>query len=530
MRFRLPFLIIAFVLLIPWALLLNLGDHHLFVHTDESRRALVSMEMFFNQNFWLPTINGESYLNKPALYSWWVSLFYYLFGDFSELSLRYSTVIALLAFLFIIGLFTKKEKGNMYALLVVACVLTNSRTLFYDSFLGMIDFPFSILAYASMMSLYSIGNHGSLRIAFIVSYLLGGFAFLVKGMPAAAFTGINTIVYLCMCRKQWRKLFSVDHFIGILIFAMTVLIYYGHYHLRSSMSIETIVSTIFTEASKRTVVRFGIWNTIKHIFIFPIDTFINFLPWTLPLVSLASKEVRKQVLTGKYEFYCLATLLGNLIVYWTSPEVTPRYLHTLTPFVFSLSISCTQAMSQIRYKWLKTSFLVLSSILCFAIVAVPYYEAGRNAPETIGFGPIVLCLIGLSFFKTIIKGRTQHSVLAFACIILITRVCYDVYLLPQRAYDREHLRKQAIEVGQITYGKPLYLFHTWLQDGSTFYIARERQEVLRITKHWCHSCFLIISRKELEKHPSLKSIKQIQTLFQDEALHLVWINSKEKIL
>ena len=80
----------AFLLLIGY--LFNLGVQPLYL--EEPRRTIVAMELLENQNFWVPTLIGEYYYNKPPLYNWLLIAFSKLFDGFNEFGLRLPTVLS----------------------------------------------------------------------------------------------------------------------------------------------------------------------------------------------------------------------------------------------------------------------------------------------------------------------------------------------------------------------------------------------------------------------------------------------------
>ena len=84
---------LALLVLAP-ALLLNLGLLPLIA--DEPIRALVALELKLHGNFFVSTLQGESYFNKPPLFNWLLLGFFQLFGTVEEWVIRLPTVLALL--------------------------------------------------------------------------------------------------------------------------------------------------------------------------------------------------------------------------------------------------------------------------------------------------------------------------------------------------------------------------------------------------------------------------------------------------
>ncbi|SMF64539.1 ArnT family glycosyltransferase [Pseudobacteriovorax antillogorgiicola] len=522
-------MLVLIILLLPLALLINLGEHHLFVHTDEPRRALVSLEMMLSGKYMTPTLNGIYYLNKPALYSWWVAFFYWLGGDFSEWNLRLSTIAALTCYLGLAYRFVRLQTGSAIAIITTLALATNARTLYYDSFLGMIDFPFSFFAFMSMAAIFHYGEKDRDLKGYFIAYSLAAVAFLIKGLPGAAYVGITMLVYHMALKRRYGFLWSKHHILGASVFLLILAVYYGFFFLINDVSPELMFQTILSESTKRTVVRFGLGQTLLHIAYFPIDMFINFLPWNLPILLLAYKPIRDAIWQKSFFRFCIITFLANVSVYWTSPEVTPRYLHSLAPFFFAVSTGCLMEAYRLQVRglgWLSRVMIGLGTILVVAMVAVPLFEQGRNAPEGILWAPLLYGGASGILLYGFFRQPGPEKYLYFAALLLVGRVCYSHLMLPSRAYDRQHFKDQAIALGSLTQGSPLYLYDgTWLQDGSTFYISRERQEILAPTNKICQQCYLIVYDHHLVEKPDWHSITTIETLFQDKPLHLVWTGS-----
>ncbi len=506
------------------ALFINLGSHHVFVHTDEPRRAIVSLEMIFSGDFLTPTIYGEFYYNKPPLFNWLIIASYKIFGSYSEWALRVPSVLALLLLTAVIFLINRRFLGFEKAALVALAFVTSTRLLFYDSFLGMIDLPFSLLIYPMFMAIFYFGEKKKYLSLFMTSYLLMALGFLVKGLPAVAFQGLTLFVYFLFF-DRFKRLFYWQHFVRGLTAVGLLALYYLAYFNATGVDPGTIGSVIFSESSKRTIVRFGIEKTLLHLIKFPIDTLANFTPWSLLVVLLFFKKVRKDLFKNRFIKFNMLCLLANIIIYWTSPEVVPRYLFMMLPLFLSVLIESYYLAQQQLPKvarFYQNLFLGLSGLLALAALVIPLVESGRNAPEGVLLGPLFFFVVSVAIVYLMFKNR--HGILfGLALLIIIMRLEYSSLLLPQRAFDREHYRQGALKVAEITKGKPLWLYRgNWLQDGSTYYISRERQDILRKKKHgFDESGFYIMSFEEAQDL-KVESVYQFYTLFYKNPLQLVY--------
>lgn len=471
---------IIILLLFP-ALFINLG--YMTMIDDEALRALVAMEMDIFGNYIVPTINGEYYYNKPPLYNWILLLFFKLTGTISEFTCRLPTVIFLLLYGATIFYFFKKHFSTKTAFINSLVLITCGRMLFWDSLLGLIDVCFSWLMFMLFMVIYHQGEKEKWQRLFVLSYLLTALGFMMKGLPAIVFQGITLLAYF-IDKKQFKKLFTWQHILGGLVFLGIVGTYYLLYHQYNSL--ENVFTTLFNESSKRTVTNYGIGRTVLHLFTFPFEMFYHFLPWTLLVIYFFKKGVHRLILEHPFIRYNALIFLANIPIYWSSPEVYPRYLLMLAPLIFSVFIYLHQKHQEqntVHFKILDNFFVIiviLTTLLSFnpfflaRIQFVPYLY-----PKTLLLN---LSLIGLSWW---IWKNTQHRILIFVAVLLIARIGFNWFVLPDRNANDwgDEVRKSAIEVGKLTKGESMYLHGgTLLQATTLFYLLKERKAVVLTTK------------------------------------------------
>lgn len=250
---RNPWFFYAFsVLMLFPALLWHLGFLAINFPTDEPTRAIVALEMIVSGNYITPTINGDFYYNKPPLYNWIIIAYYKLAGNYSEFTLRLPVVVGLLLFGLTIFWFVRRHLGNKQGFIVAILFITSGRILFWDSFLGLIDITFSWLVYLSFMLIYHFREKKQYLALFLVSYLLTGITFLMKGLPSLVFQGI-TLLAIFSYNHEFRKLFSWRHFAGIGLFLLIIGAYYYAYFQVHPFDFR-IFKTLFSESEKRTII------------------------------------------------------------------------------------------------------------------------------------------------------------------------------------------------------------------------------------------------------------------------------------
>jgi len=424
------FLTITIVLLTIPAFLINLGVEPLI--DDEGIRGLVSLEMIIRHNFLIPTEGGELYFNKPPLYNWILILFFKLLGSYSDSVLRIPTVVFLYLYSASIFLIIRNIYGNRIGFLSALVFLTCGRVLFYDSFKGLIDMSFSWLVYLSFFSIYYFSKKEKYLQMFLIAYLLTALGFLLKGIPAIAFLGITLLTWF-IAEKKWKKLFSWQHVVGLLLFFIVLVAYYYNYYLKNPDYFLTLVKTIFNESTKKTIIGTGISRGIVHLFTFPFEFFYHFFPWTIFVIYLFQKEAARAIWNEPFLRFSIITFLSNIVVYWISPATYARYLFMFLPLAF-VPLIFLHLREEVRqtalYKFVNVTFIVMFAIVLIGSTLVPVVNVTRIVPWAAlkGSGLFVSVALILYLYLKNRKFRFEYMII----LLLVARVGFDWFIIPSR--------------------------------------------------------------------------------------------------
>jgi 4-amino-4-deoxy-L-arabinose transferase-like glycosyltransferase len=393
----------AALALLPAALLIQLGLMTFI--DDEAIRSLVALEMKLSGNYVTPTLHGEYYYNKPPLYNWILLAFFSMAGTFNEFTARIPTLLSLCGYAATVFFVFKPKYGTRIAFLNAFVLLTCGRILFWDSILGLIDICFSWVMFGLFMVVYHTFRKGNFLQLFLLSYLLTAVGFLMKGLPALVFQAFTLSAYF-LYKGQFRRLFSAGHFLGVGLLAAIVGSYYLVYHQYNDLG--NVFATLFDESLKRTGVRFGVWRTVLQIASFPLEMLYHFLPWSLMILYFFRRGIRRQILQDDFITFNLIVFGANIIVYWTSPEVYPRYLLMLAPLLFSAFLYLHDDHAERRsFAWRIIDGVFFAFLLLIVAgsvapvflertqqVAGLYFKTGFLALSSIGLTDIVLAAKG----------------------------------------------------------------------------------------------------------------------------------------
>lgn len=464
---------VLIILLIFPALLINLDL--LTMTEDESIRALVALEMKYSGNLIVPTLNNTFYYSKPPFYNWMLLLFYNIFQDTSSWTLRLVTVISLLLFAYIIFVINKKFIKKELALLIALVYVTSGRIMFWDSMIAYIDIPYSLITFVQIMLIYILHKSKNYWLLFVLSYLLMAIGFLMKGYTSPVFQGISLLVFF-VWRKEFKKLFSIQHLAGITISIFIIGSYYFLYNQYNDIT-NTFVP-LLDQSLRRTAVHESIdyISTIKHLFTYPFENIYHFLPWTLLVVLLFNKSVIKQIISNDFVAFNALMFLTNIVVYWVSVEVYPRYILMLTPMIFTVLIyvyDYNKTNKTHNYKVLNLIFsiiFVLISLSSFSYYFLEEIQAIDNYVAKTIFLNIAFLILTILFLF-----RKKQKLILMVLLVLVVRIGFDWFILPTRDRNKPDFDNQAIRIGNKYKNENIFLYKSSKVDyTASYYIARER--------------------------------------------------------
>jgi hypothetical protein len=203
----------------------------------------------------------------------------------------------------------------------------------------------------------------------------------------------------------------------------------------------------------------------------PFEVVLAFGPWSFSLVLL----FWHRQLSPQNRLYS-AVIGVNLIIYWLSPETTMRYILPIIPFLFAISLECWE---QIWQKYHPEAYLKLIwRFLLWGSFASILIKSNMEGPKFIisnhGYWPVLL-ISGLIVANILPRGLFRR-----VCgTLVVVRIFYSIFLLPERTNQLRPLKDQALELAQKVGAQPLCLFEkSWLHDASTYYISRSRHKIL----------------------------------------------------
>ncbi|MBN1183048.1 MAG: glycosyltransferase family 39 protein [Bacteroidales bacterium] len=473
------FYIIIILLLVP-ALFVNIGK--LPLTSDEPTRAVVSLEMNLSGNYITPTIHGNYYYRKPPLYNWILAGLFKITHNESEFIVRLPAILSLIGFAITLFFFVKKNLSEKVALIATLMFVTSGRILFYDSQLGLIDLFYSWLTFTGFIVIYHFSQKQKFFLLFILSYFITTLGVLTKGLPSLLFQGI-TLLFVFVQNRDFKKLFHWAHFLGILLMVAIAGIYFWKYSKYNSP--HTYIKSLLFESTQRTPLQHGVWDSLKHLLLFPFLQLYNIAPWSLLFILLLKKGLFKIVIKHPFIKYCLYLFLYNIIIYWISPSTLPRYLFMIYPllFIFLAQLYHEADMYAPKLKQFLLKILIYSSITITAAGLVIFFfifpQSSISFILKIGF--IIICLATLVYLMLKMAG---YRIILFALILFTLRLGFNWFVIPYRYNHSPEpvYRKASFEVARLTKGVKLFVYSfTPLDHTNIFYIEREKRDIVMRT-------------------------------------------------
>ena len=462
-----------FLGLLIFAFFYQLGIYPLFL--EEPRRGLIALEMMYRDNIWVPTQTGDLYFRKPPFYNWLLILAYKTFGV-TEFATRFFSVLSHLALGGFTYYFIRKHLGQFHAVVIAFSYLVVADILIYFSALGEIDLFYALITGASLMLIFHFGEQQKFYALFISVYILTAIGFLTKGLSSLPYTAISLLVYF-IWTKEFKRLFSVGHITGILVFAVILLGYF--YQFSRYEAVTAWWTTLYTESAEKATGG-GLFAWLNHFVSFPLDTLKNLLPATFFLPLLFVKQGFSNLKSNRLIWYSVLIFSFNMLIYWLSTEGRSRYIYPLFPLAcIVLVYAYLKSTSTWKEKYLSVVAYSLLGILIIGFGAIPFIKS----LESVDHLPLI-SIIGIGLLLLLIYCQWKQQVrpyliiLGLFCVLRLGFSCIAPQTREKTTGAAED-KALGIELAEITAGSPLHrLGDVRMSLTIVFYLERERGEVL----------------------------------------------------
>jgi len=219
--------------------------------------------------------------------------------------------------------------------------------------------------------------------------------------------------------------------------------------------------------------------------------------------------------------FVFVMFLANIIFYWISPAVHPRYLFMLIPLLYILLTYMyfnTSQQNVFAKKIVEKTLLILCILFTPAALVFPFIRETKDISYIILISILLVILTG---FITFLYIRLKSSrLILFVIILLLTRIVFNVFLMSERSPEEKTFKAEAIKVSRLTQNEALYVYgFTPINHDATFYISRERQELLRFERDSVQKgVYYLANKSQLDK--VISSGQNVKTFYEFQIKHL----------
>ena len=168
----------------------------------------------------------------------------------------------------------------------------------------------------------------------------------------------------------------------------------------------------------------------------------------------------------------------NLLPYWTSPDVFPKYIMMLVPLIFTVAVyNFFEQEAGIRPLVIEIVFLTVTGLLIAGLIIIPFLPQ-FYVTEHVVFKSVILIMVMIFLMYLMVRFKAQRLVL-FVLVLVISRFALDWFVWPQRASTYQQFESDAIQVARITGKEPVnYYGAPMLQYGASYVISKEKWDVV----------------------------------------------------
>jgi len=402
---------------------------------DEPRFAQVAREMMLSGDYLSPTINGDSYLEKPPLLFWSIAAVSQPGGDVSEFSARLPSVLAAIAtvvFTYLLGTGMFGARAGLWSAIVLMTCLRfwwQARTVQTDMLLT------AFLA-SALYWLWRWDNDRK-RWQLVALYASLSLAMLTKGPPALVFPLLFIFAFYWRDRAARKRLHWI---MGFAVVLLITALWYVPARLMAEISeggaveagiggnlFRNIIGRVFLGVSKAQPP----WYYITNL---PADLF----PWTLfaPWVLLHAWRERR---ANRPMFFLMAWLVPAFIFFTLTLGKRATYILPLYPvFAILIARGVLEFMDanpdawrrRITYLW--GAGLLILGVLMLATphLAISGYTLSEQFDGQVSFfGAILVLCAAYALIRERYSHRSPlHRVIAAQTAIVFA--CVGIFIFP----------------------------------------------------------------------------------------------------
>ncbi|MCP4180907.1 MAG: glycosyltransferase family 39 protein [bacterium] len=410
-RVKYFFLLAAFVIIL---FIPAIGEKRLW-RTDEPRVAGISAEMARTQDYTMPMLNGEPFLEYPPLYYWVTAGFFDAFGR-SPFTARLCSGLAAVFAVLLIYLLTSKMGYDPLTSFFSGVVLATSAQFWAIANRCLVDMTLCFFIVAAMASFYALHKNivekkknFIIKLLLFIAFILSlAFGMLTKSLLGLAIPTCGLFFWL-ISEIIWNKKVFIKSWIllilGSILSLIPVALWVWRLYLRHGYDIA------YTATWKNTFARFtGSYAQHDNSFFYYFGKLPGqFLPWTvifvlIIIVIIAHRHKRMCVLNFNLRFITTWFIFPFILLCISSAKRSVYLLPLYPPLALFTSILALKIINESfflsKFNWRKiimrfSIFLLIIFVVIGILTAVlfnnknsfypmyKYYKSISNSNKTL---------------------------------------------------------------------------------------------------------------------------------------------------
>lgn len=338
------------------------------IWTQEHRWADIVYGMFYHNDFFHPSLDGNEYYDKPLLSYWLIAGFTLVTGKLSAWALRLPSALAGLLAVWSIYRLGTKLKNRELGLLAGWLLLTTFYFIFWarTSSADMLNMAGTLFA----VTWYFEKKTAARWIDYVIFFLILAITALCKGLVAPVVAMIAIFPDLVM-EKSWKKYFNIPFVLSMLPAAVVyALPFWASTHFGHADYSENGMYLVYRENILRYFQPFDHQGPLYTYFLF-LPVYL--LPWTFFFIpALISLKSRWQTMSQQSKW--LVWVVGLLFLFFTlSGSRRNYYILPVVPFALLLTADwiVENAKPRLIAGWFAIVFYV--ALFCYFGIFQPLY-------------------------------------------------------------------------------------------------------------------------------------------------------------
>lgn len=416
---------------------------------EEPRRALVAEAMVQRGDYLVPVFMDRIYTAKPPLYNWLIAAVSSPFGGISEWTVRFASLLCLLA---LTGsmLWLLRHRLDRGGLLLLTLGLTLAPEMMRKGTLGEIDMCFALLVNLALWVWFHLdqSQRRGLHLWLLPGVIIA-LAFLAKREPAFAFYYLGLAAWL-IYQRRLLELFRPAHLISAAITLAIVGLWIGN--MIATLGIEAMLGSTMDEVVNRGM-EGAVWGTLVHMLSYPFEVLLAMFPFSLLLLLALNRRCREIAVSQHRDVmgFAIVIVIANFPLYWVLRSAEVRYFLPMMPSILVICAILGQSALKAgipAVRWLCTGLtlfcLTLSVLLVMFVLQWPVPFGEHHPAPFSDQVRIGLALAGLGYSLWLVQVNWRHHPFALALtltgVLIVYRMVYLDLLLPREMHQDTHER------------------------------------------------------------------------------------------